>query len=184
MLAIFGKKKLNTERLAHMFAHQMIEMVETGFEDVAGFINDSPEFVLNPCIQKEDDGKFLLVVIAGNFSYMSQHFEDDIRQEVMHYCVDKLAPVFNFTPAEFEVKLKEYRDFIMKVNSPSKNAVYAMSKGVFWKYNLCSFQEDYFKSMRTPNPIFIKNLDEIMRNFLWDWDQFNEKYKLVSLRAA
>jgi hypothetical protein len=38
--------------------------------------------------------------------------------------------------------------------------------------------------MKTPNPIFIKNLDELMKNFLWDWEVFNDKYKVVSANVA
>jgi len=34
--------------------------------------------------------------------------------------------------------------------------------------------------MKNPNPIFLKNLDELMKNFLWNWEVFNEKYKVVS----
>ena len=32
--------------------------------------------------------------------------------------------------------------------------------------------------------IFIKNLDELMKNFLWDWEVFNDKYKVVSANVA
>jgi hypothetical protein len=70
-----------------------------------------------------------------------------------------------------------------RVNAPSKNTLYAMSKAVFYKYNLMDFQDEYFRGMKTHNPIFCKNLDEIMRNFLWDWEAFNEKYKVISQGA-
>jgi hypothetical protein len=66
-----------------------------------------------------------------------------------------------------------------RVNAPSKNVIYAMSKAVFFKYNLCEKQDKYFKDMKTANPIFLKNLDELMKNFTWDWDAFNDKYKVV-----
>jgi hypothetical protein len=31
--------------------------------------------------------------------------------------------------------------------------------------------------MHTPNPLFLKRMDEMMSNFLWDWDQFFKKHK-------
>jgi hypothetical protein len=179
MLAIFGKKKLNAERTAHLFSHNIIETVEQGFPDVAGFINDSPEFITSPNIQPDDYGKFLMIVIAGNFSYISQQFKDGEDKEIIEQCTEKLAPVFGLSKTEFSDKVSEYRSFMSRVNSPSKNTVYAMSKGVFFKYNLCDFQDDYFKQMKTPNPIFQKSLDELMKNFIWDWDAFNDKYKIV-----
>jgi hypothetical protein len=180
MLTIFGRKKLTTERVAHMFAHHIIETTENGFKDVAGFINDSPEFTTNPKIGEEDYGKFLMIVIAANFSYINQFFADGLDKEIVDHAVSKFAPAFDMTPVEFGLKVKEFKECMSRANHPSKNIVYAMSKGVFVKYNLADYQEEYFRLMKTPNPIFLKNLDEIVKNFLWDWEAFNEKYKVVT----
>lgn len=180
MLTIFGRKKLTTERVAQVFAHHIIDSAEKGFKDVAGFINDSPEFVTNPNISPEDYGKFLMITIAGNFSYITQHFSDGLDKEIIELAVQKLAPAFEMTPAEFSQTVKDYKECMARANHPSKNIVYAMSKGIFVKYNLANYQEEYFRQMKTPNPIFLKNMDEIMKNFLWDWEAFNEKYKVVS----
>ncbi len=184
MLTIFGRKKISSDRAAHIFSHRIIETVESGFADVAGFINDSPEFIIDPNIQADDYGKFLMVVIAGNFTYITQHFTDGEDKEIIEGCIEKLAPAFGMTKAEFSIKVKEYKECMSRANHPSKNIVYAMSKGVFVKYNLNNYQEEYFRQMKTPNPIFIKNLDELMKNFVWDWEVFNEKYKVVSVNAA
>ena len=67
-----------------------------------------------------------------------------------------------------------------RVNHPSKNMLYAMSKAMFYKYELNDHQVEYFRNLNTPNPIFLKNLDDVMSNFLWDWDAFEEKYKVVA----
>lgn len=184
MLTIFGKKKINTERVAHMFAHNILETVENGFPDIAGFIKDSPEFVRTPPIEENDFGRFLMIVIAGNFSYIPQHYTDGQDKEIIAHCVAKFAPVFGMSEAEFSNLAKEYKDFMGRVNSPSKNTLYAMSKATFFKYDLNDYQDEYFRVMKTPNPIFLKNLDELMRNFLWDWEAFNERYKVVSQPAA
>jgi len=74
--------------------------------------------------------------------------------------------------------VSDYRAFLSRVNSPSKNTLYSMSRGIFHKYDLNDYQEDYFKSMNVPNPIFLKNMNDIMENFLWDWDAFKDKYKV------
>ncbi len=184
MLTIFGRKKLTTERTAHIFTHTIIETVENGFPEVAGFINDSPEFIIPPNVNKDDIGRFLLIVIAGNFNYIPQHFTDGQDKEIIEHCVQKLAPVFDMTPTELSVKVREYQSFMCRVNTPSKNTLYAMSKAVFFKYDLIDCQDEYFRAMKTPNPIFCKNLDEVLRNFLWDWEAFNEKYKVINQNAA
>ena len=80
--------------------------------------------------------------------------------------------------ADFEKLVRDYQSFITRVNHPSKNMVFGMSKAMFHKYGLNEFQDDYFKRMQAPNPLFLKRLDEVMANFIWDWDVFFKKYKL------
>jgi hypothetical protein len=80
--------------------------------------------------------------------------------------------------ADFEKLVRDYQSFITRVNHPSKNMIYGMSKAMFHKYGLNEFQDEYFKRMQAPNPLFLKRLDEVMGNFIWDWDVFFKKYKL------
>jgi hypothetical protein len=180
MLTIFGRKKVTAERVAHIFAHNIVETVENNFADVAGFINESPEFIQSPSIGENDFGKFLMIVLAGNFSYISQYFNNGMDKAIIEGITQRMAPAFDMTPTEFSMKVKEYKECMARANHPSKNIVYAMSKGVFLKYNLVDCQEEYFRQMKTPNPIFLKNLDDLMKNFLWNWEVFNEKYKVVN----
>jgi hypothetical protein len=80
--------------------------------------------------------------------------------------------------ADAEMKVREYQKFMQRINHPSKNMVYAMSKAVFQKYELNDFQDEYFKRLQSPNPLFLKRMDQVMINFLWDWDSFFKKYKI------
>jgi len=50
---------------------------------------------------------------------------------------------------------------------------------VFFKYDLNQYQTDYFRNMNTPNPIFLKRLDEIINQFVFDWQELKEKYRVV-----
>ena len=179
MLAIFGKKKLTDEKVANIIVNTTIETVEKGWPEVAGFFNDSPELVSNPNVSEHDLGKFLMIVIAGNFDFIPNHFPNGHDREIIRRCIEKFAQVFDIPKEEFASKLKEYRTFMGRINRPSKNTIYAMSKAVFFKYKLNDFQEEFFKNAKTPNPIFTKNLDEIMKMFLWDFEAFNEKFKVV-----
>lgn len=180
MLTIFGKKKLNDNQVANIFVNSIIESVEKGFPDIAGFINDCPEFVRCPKVDPQDYGRFLMVVIAGNFNYIPRHFNNGHDQEIIRRCVQKFSQVFEMESDSFARMIKDYKRYLNRVNMPSKNTIYSMSKGVFYKYNLNDFQEEYFKSLNTPNPIFLKYMDDIMKNYLWNWEEFSEKYKVVA----
>ena len=90
MIAIFGKKKLTENKVANIIVNTTIETVEKGWPEVAGFINDSPEFIRNPNVDSEDYGKFLLIVIAGNFDYIPKYFTDGHDREIIQKSVEKV----------------------------------------------------------------------------------------------
>jgi hypothetical protein len=92
--------------------------------------------------------------------------------------IQKFATIFGMSETEFSSLVKDYKSFIARVNHPSKNVLYGMSKAIFHKYTLNDFQEDYFKRMQAPNPLFLKRVDEIMQNFIWNWEAVFKKYKL------
>jgi hypothetical protein len=178
MITFFGKKKISAERAAAMFVNTLLDSVEGGFSEVAGFIRDTPEFVSTPKISDDEYGKFLMIAIVGNFNYLNEHFRDGEGDLIIQHCVDQFAPVFDLSPIAFQTKLNDYKKFMAHVNFPSKNILYSMSKAFFFKYELNQYQDEYFRSMNTPNPIFLKSLDEVMRNFIWDWAAFCDKYKV------
>ncbi len=178
MITFFGKKKISAERAATLFVNTLLDSVENGFSEVAGFIRDSPEFVSTPEISDEEYGKFLMIAIVGNFNYLNEHFRDGEGDLIVQHCIDQFAPVFDLSPVAFQAKLNDYKKFMAHVNFPSKNILYSMSKAVFFKYELNQYQDEYFRSMNTPNPIFLKSMDEVLRNFIWDWEAFCDKYKV------
>jgi hypothetical protein len=90
-----------------------------------------------------------------------------------------LAPVYDFSPEEMKKALTEYMNFMTRINHPSKNTIYAMSKAVFHKYDLAPFQDEYFRKMQCPNPLFLKRMDEVMEKFLLNWDAFFKRYKMA-----
>jgi len=179
MLTLLRKKKLTDNQVANIFVNGIIETAETAFPELSGFINDCPEFMMSPSLEEKDYGRFLMIIAASNLSQISKHFNGGHDKRIARLCLDKFSQVFELKPEDFARKIKSYKNFMGRVNHPSKNPVYAMSKAMFFKYKLNDFQEAYFKDMNTPNPIFLKNLDEWMKNFLWDWSTFTDKYRIV-----
>jgi hypothetical protein len=54
-----------------------------------------------------------------------------------------------------------------------------MSKSVFFKFKLGKYQDDYFAQLNTPNPIFLKKIDSLIENYIWDWKSIFEKSKIT-----
>jgi len=179
MFKIFGKKKIKEDIVANVFINSILNTIDKGFPEIVGIINDAPEFTTSPNIHVNDDDQFALIVFAANISYISGHLHDSTDDRITKLIFSKLSNVFGCDQDQLEKTIKEYQCYLMKVNHPSKNMHYAMSKGIFGKYQLNNFQDDYFKNMKSPNPMFLKRLDEAMDNFIWNWDAFNQKHQIV-----
>lgn len=176
---IFGKKKLKEDKLANIFVNSTLQSVDDGFPDIIGLIKESPEFIAIPQIEKSDDSKFLLVVIAANLKEIPRQLAAHQDNRVINMIITKLAGVFDVEFDKLEGILREYQSYLSRVNHPSNNNLYAMSKAVFFKYDLGQYQEDYFRDMNAPNPLFLKRLDEAMKLFLYDWKEVNKRHHIV-----
>jgi len=178
MLGAILKRKLSDNQVANIFINTLFDTVDNGFKLVAEMINEDVAFVQSPEINPIASGEFGLIIIVGNLSFLESTFDPEQAVKVERLIFQKLAKIYDQSEADFTKLIREYQAFITRVNHPSKNMVYGMSKAVFHKYQLNDFQDEYFKRMQTPNPLFLKRMDEIMANFIWNWDLFFKKYKL------
>lgn len=179
MFTFLTKKKISEKKLANVFVSGIISLVDQGFPEVAGMINDDPELRTSPGIQDGDADKFLLIVLAGNLQYIPKYFNDYQDVRLIDSIVSTMSNALNLDFEALKTAVSKCQSDMNRLNMPSKNIHYAMSKAVFKKYDLNEYQEDYFKNMNSPNPIFLKRLDDIMDNFIWDWQTIREKYKVV-----
>ena len=175
---LFGKKKYTDDTLANVFVNSIITSVEESFEDVANLIKSDTEFEAVPAFSNDDSDRFLLTVLVGNLNFLPRYFSATEEQLLRRSIIRKFAGVYGTTYEEFKGYVAEYEDFMWRVNHPSKNILYGMSKTFFYKYDLAKYQDEYFREMKAPNPILLKRIDDMMRNFVWDWDAFLAKIKL------
>jgi len=178
MLGFAIRKRIDEDKLANIFVNSLIEIVENGFKDVIEMIKDDSAFVSEPIISKNAQNQFLLIVTVGNLEYLKLSFEDYDVNQIEEQIINKFASIYDLAPNKFKQLLEDTKEYIVQHNFPSKNILYGMSKAIFHKCDLNQYQESYFKSMITPNPLFLKRLDELVINFMWDWDVFLKKYKL------
>jgi hypothetical protein len=180
MLSSILKRKLSDDQVSNIFINAIFDTVDNGFKEVAHIINEDPVFVVSPNVQDTASGEFALIVIVGNLSFLESTFDSEQATRVEKLIFAKLAKVYEMPVFELSKLIRDYQSFISRINHPSKNMIYGMSKALFFKYNLNEFQDAYFCRLNTPNPLFLKRMDEIMVNFIWNWDAFFKKYKLNS----
>lgn len=172
------KKKLDADKLANVFVNSVLEITDHGFEDLKEMIKEDPAFVTLPEVKNNCSDKFLLIVTVGNLKQLHNYFEVDEAIELRKLIIEKFSKIFDITVKEMEELLEQTSSYISQVNHPSRNLLYGMSKAIFHKFDLNKHQEEYFRSLKTPNPLFLKRMDDVMANFLWDWDQFFKKHKI------
>lgn len=179
MLTLFGKKKLSEEKVANMFVNAIQMMIDEGFEDVVGLINDSPEFIKPPSLDPENSGPFTMIVLTGNLQNLPHYYEAGQDKRITQHILEKFAEIYDIDKMKLAKMVSDTRKFMSRKNHPSKNTLNAMAKGIFCRYELNPYQEEYFKSLQSPNPIFIQRLKDALEHFLWDWAAVNEKFKVV-----
>ena len=152
--------------------------MDNGFSEVAQLINEDSAFVQSPQLSLDANNEFTLIVIVGNLSFLESTFDPDQAGRVEQLIFQKLSTIYGLNTQDLTKLIRDYQVFIARVNHPSKNMIYGMSKAVFHKYKLNEFQDEYFKRMQAPNPLFLKRMDEVMSNFIWNWDAFFKRYKI------
>ena len=76
MLSFLTKKKISEKKLAGLFVSGILQLVDQGFPEVAGMINEDPEFENSPNLSSSDADRFLMIVIAGNMQFIPKYFND------------------------------------------------------------------------------------------------------------
>ena len=177
MLSTIFKKKVTDEQLANVFVNGILEVIDKGFIEVKSIMEDDPAFATKPDLSNTSDGHFAMIVIVGNMQSLGNSFSSQQQNSLEPLIFSRLAESFEMDVNVFKGYFKDYSAFMIRVNHPSKITLYSMSKAMFYKYKLNAYQDDYFKSMDSPNPLFLKRMDEIMKNFLWNWEAFSKRYK-------
>jgi hypothetical protein len=136
MLGSFLKRRLNENQIANIFVNGLLDVIDKSFKYVASLINVDPAFELTPGIDEDDSGEFIMIVFVGNIVVLQSTFETEHYENIKKLIVAKVAPLFGVSDTDFDGLVKDYISFISRVNKPSKNVLYGMSKALFYKYNL------------------------------------------------
>lgn len=180
MLGLFGKKKIGEDQLAQIFVNAMVSMSQEAFPDIADMLNDDPAFIENPEISHDGYTPFLFVVIAGNLKLLPRRLEGVHANHVLQKIYEKLGEQFDTSMSSIEKHIKKYQSELSRLNHPSKNVLYGMSKLFFHLYDLYPYQDDYYTRIQAQNPIVLKRIDTVMNAFLWNWESIKDEYKIVS----
>lgn len=179
MLGIFGRKKIGEDQLSMIFNNAMWKMSMEGFPEVAAILNDDPEFNVSPELDSADHTRFFFIVVSGNLKYLPHRLDGAHSRFVIMKIYEALAGMFDTSAGSIEKHINKLQGKMSKLNHPSKNTLYAMSKLFFQEYDLYQYQADYYSSILAPNPVILKRIDAIMQTYIWDWEAISEEFRIV-----
>ncbi len=175
---LFAKKRITHKVLAKQFVNKTLRAVDETFEDFLDAIYNDSELESYPKLNYKDPSVLMHIIIAGNMKFFERILSSHEENAICNSIIKETSIVFEIDFNEMNDKLESYSSFISRVNHPSKNILYGMSKAVFFKFKLGKYQDEYFAQLNTPNPVFLKKIDVLIENFIWDWKTIFEKSKI------
>lgn len=180
MFSFLGKKKLREEHVAKVFVGTINELAEKSFPAIADLLNEAPELEKSPNINKANLEWFLFIVFSANLYNLKFYFQADQLNRMRIMVIDEF--IESLTGRDHDLSLEHinlYEDFIKGLEKKYADLPKSMALAIFNKYGLNTCQLSHFQKLNEPSPIIIKSIEEVTRNFLWNWNDFLEKYKLV-----
>jgi hypothetical protein len=175
---LFVKKRITHKILAKQFVHRTLIALDETFEDFLDAIYNDSELKSYPDLNYKDPKVLMFIIIAGNIRFFERILSSHEENTICNSIILEMSEVFEMDFNMMKEELESYSSFISRVNHPSKNILYGMSKAVFFKFKLGKYQDEYFAQLNTPNPVFLKKIDVLIENFIWDWKTIFEKSKI------
>jgi hypothetical protein len=120
-----------------------------------------------------------MIIFAGNNHRLSDYFDDSVVDRIH---LASLNELINFIDQEDDVvrdMFLDYERFFKDQLVDDITIEKAMAKSIFVKYNLNDFQGELLKSQNEPNPVFLQELTDLLSHFIWNWNDYLQKYKVV-----
>lgn len=179
-MGLFGKKKVKVAELAPRYVNAIYEVVDAGFGEIAGYINEEKEFEKSPKLSDKENEWFLYIVYAGNLVNLDNYFDKKQADDIASVFSREIIKAMGKDPDIAIEILGDYENFLRSLLGEPKNLVKAMSLAIFHKYDLNKYQKEHFQKLNSPSPIVMKELNEMVEFFLWNWQDYLNKYKVVA----
>ena len=99
--------------------------------------------------------------------------------QLRNLIVDEIFADLNENKRISEVEsFLQYEGYFLDLMNEFGSEIDAMAFAIFDKYNINDFQGELFKRKNKPNPIFISEMKNLIKHFIWNWDEYLQKNKL------
>ena len=174
-----NKKKVTTKKAARLLVETLDEAIVHGFVEIQDFLNNNNNLDGSPNLTDKDIRWFRLIVFVGNLKISSDFFDQDSAEDLYNNLLDYMA---NKMAGDNEIaieQLNDYASYLDELLKKSDNCIEAMATAIFDKYNINEFQVNLFRMKNEPNPVLFQELKNLMRHFIWNWEDYLNKNKII-----
>ena len=183
MIKFFGllskKKKVKLQSIVDIYCNALDEVISNGFIEIKDFINNNNNLENNPNLKNEDIKWFRIIIFLGNLNDLKSHFEEQEVLKLRNLIVENIFIDLNDSQKILAVEsFLQYESYFSDLLIEFSSEIDAMAYAIFEKYNINDFQGTLFKRKNKPNPIFISEMKNLLKHFIWNWDEYLQKNKL------
>ena len=179
MFGFFKKNKIKHEQLVQVYTDNLFDVIEKGFTEVAGFINEEKQFEKTPQIGPADFEWFTYIIYGGNILNLYNYFEPEVADTLKYKIIREVAERYSKRDTQIaEDIILEYEKFLNDIQRKTNDVSKPIALALFYKFQLNDYQSEHFQKLNTPNPVFFKELTDMMSLFIWNWPDFLEKFKV------
>ncbi len=187
MLKFFGiskKTKISIEKASNIFVSALDEVIIKGFVEILDFINNNNNLEKSPNITNRDIKWFRLIVFVSNIKMLSVYFDEKQSEQLHNQLIDLMVKRIQGESDLALEQLLDYESYISELLEKSDNCLEAMATAVFEKYEINDYQVSLFKKKNEPNPILFQELKNLMSHFIWNWEDFLSKHKIIKFQYS
>lgn len=178
--AFFTKKRIRQTQLVAVYTQTLYEVIEKVFPEIADFLNHQRHFQKSPGITIKDQEWFSYLIFAANILNLYNHFPQEKADDFKMLVIRDVAE--RFSRREIQVAeeiLVEYENYLRDLFNTTQNLTKATALALFNKFGLNECQQEHYQKLNQPDPVFFKQLCEMVELLFWNWADFLQKYRVV-----
>ncbi len=176
---LIGKKKMTEVTLAKVLVSGTLRSCEPIFKELVEYIKECPHFETEPQLKDDAELDFIITVFTCNITRIPHYMDHGRDKRIAQKVLSQLSESIEMDLRELGKRIQSCKSLMKRLNHPSKNLVYAMPKALFDYYELNEHQQAYFRDLRSPNPLYLKEMNQLLDHVVWDWDFLKNEYKFV-----
>ena len=173
------KKKVKANVSAAIYVSLLNNVIKEGFVEIKDFINNNNNLEENPNLTDIDIDWFRNIIYLGNLESLSSFFEEQDAAVLRGLILDEMYKELPENEQHLAIeRFLDHENYFKELLLQNEHTISAMAYGIFEQYNINEYQGDLFKRKNKPNPIFYNELKNLVKHFMWNWEDYLEKNKL------